>query len=523
MKTRALFGCLLAALLAVTATANAVVVNTWVQYAPNDTVLLRAIDNTPGANCPTAAVDGAPVTMTPRVSSLPATGNYAYPITMCEASYSAFGHTSATVAGVTLKMPKTNPTRILVIGDTGCRLGSSYPSVQLCDDPQQYPLQYIATYAATFQPDLIIHVGDFFYREYPCPTAQNTSSGCGGSPYLDSWASWNADWFTPAANLMTAAPMALARGNHESCNRGARGWFQFLDTHFVNDPTDLQNAVNCIGTYNIGTQPPGYTGTVTTYVGPYDHTEPYLVHAGSVTLLMFDSSDDNTSAPDLTHRTLATDPYPSMTLPAVYEAQLTILLSTIESAPTQNPNGIFVTHKSTYDIRSSPTNTTQTNGPFSGGDATMQYVFNYLTSGDANTATPNGVPSEIRMLLAGHDHQFEVVNFTNTAFAPQMTQGNSGTLLDNALPTNAPGSTFPPQTTPADAGQSYTLPGLAPNGSTPSITIKNNSDRAEYGFSVWDAVPGQSGNFIVSVYNTSSSKLARCSIQLPNRNIVCVQ
>lgn len=145
---------------------------------------------------------------------------------MCEsAPVPAFGHVAADVGGVALKMPTAHPRRILVVGDTGCRVTGAVSGTQDCNDPQQFPLEFLSNYAATFKPDLVVHVGDFFYREQPCPTG---FAGCEGNPAFDNWDSWNADWFGPARNLIAAAPLALSRRNHESCNRGARGWFRLL-------------------------------------------------------------------------------------------------------------------------------------------------------------------------------------------------------------------------------------------------------------------------------------------------------
>mgnify|MGYP000167914488 CR=1 FL=1 len=61
----------------------------------------------------------------------------------------------------------------------------------------------VAGAVAAWDPDLIVHVGDYLYRESPCPEGQ---SGCAGSPHGDNWATWNADFFAPASPLLGAAP-----------------------------------------------------------------------------------------------------------------------------------------------------------------------------------------------------------------------------------------------------------------------------------------------------------------------------
>ena len=56
---------------------------------------------------------------------------------------------------------------------------------------------------AAAKPDLVIHVGDYVYRESACPPRDQ---GCKGSPYGDDWATWKADFFAPAAPALLAAP-----------------------------------------------------------------------------------------------------------------------------------------------------------------------------------------------------------------------------------------------------------------------------------------------------------------------------
>jgi len=483
MLSRAFLATALTGAATFAAPANAAVVNQWVQFAPGDTVLIRAVEDNPANGCPSAAVDGKAVVLAQRgpVTTAAQAPKTYYPILMCEsAPISAFGHTSANVAGVALRMPVTHPRRILVIGDTGCRVASTLAGTQDCNDPQQFPLQFLANYAATFQPDLIVHVGDFFYREQPCPTG---FAGCANNPAFDNWDSWYADWFGPAKNLIAAAPLALSRGNHESCNRGARGWFRLLDVHAYD-----QAAVDCTGPYVPMAGVPGAAGPLT----PYDYTPPYVVKAGQVSLVMFDSSDSNTNAADVS--TKSTD---GRTLPQIYTDQLRAVL-----APLANANVVYVTHKPTYDIRPA-----KVNGDLAGGDATQQSVFDGLTKG--------AVPPQVKLLVSGHDHQFQVVAFKNLNYAPQLVVGNSGTLLDNN--NGEQPQAFVPDTAGPNYNASYALPGVA---GTPAITILATADRAEYGFTVLDAFKG---GYIANVHNLSSSKLARCAVTLTPRSMLCVQ
>jgi Calcineurin-like phosphoesterase len=82
------------------------------------------------------------------------------------------------------------------------------------------------------KPDLVIHVGDYVYRESPCPKGDR---GCKSSPYGDNWPAWQADFFKPAAALLASAPWIATRGNHEICERAGAGYFRFLDPSLANN------------------------------------------------------------------------------------------------------------------------------------------------------------------------------------------------------------------------------------------------------------------------------------------------
>ena len=285
---------------------------------------------------------------------------------------------------------------------------------------------------------------------------------------------------TPANGCPTAA---LTRGNHESCNRGADGWFRLLDVHAYD-----QGAVDCTGPYVPMAGAPGAKGPLT----PYDYMPPYVVQAGQISIVMFDSSDSNTSVPDLA--TKSTD---GRTLPQIYTDQLRAVL-----APLADKNVVYVTHKATYDIRPATVN-----GDLAGGDATQQSVFDGLTKG--------AVPAQVKLLVSGHDHQFQVVAFQTQNYAPQLVVGSSGTLLDN-------NNGAQPQASAPDAkgpnfNAAYALPGVE---GTPAIAILATADRSEYGFTVLDAFRG---GYVANVHNLTSNKLARCAISLQPRSMLYVQ
>ncbi|MFI4935617.1 MAG: metallophosphoesterase family protein [Caulobacterales bacterium] len=187
----------------------------WVQLTGRGAEM-RAI--TAAATCPTALIDGQAATWETRSAPSPD-----FPLTVCQALLPA-GTKAAAVEGRALPLSKVRPQRILIFGDTGCRLKGA--DVQACDNPAEWPFALVARLAAAHQPDLVIHVGDYYYRETPCPAGRQ---GCAASPYGDNWWSWNADFFQPAAPLLAAAPWVMVRGNHEDCRRGGPIWFKVLD------------------------------------------------------------------------------------------------------------------------------------------------------------------------------------------------------------------------------------------------------------------------------------------------------
>ncbi|HEU0013899.1 MAG TPA: metallophosphoesterase [Longimicrobium sp.] len=133
-----------------------------------------------------------------------------------------------TVCTRTAAAPAGTAGRIAVIGDTGCRAKGN--DQQPCTDPALWPFSAVAGDVRDARPHLVLHLGDYLYRE----TCNQYTSVCG-----DNWGAWNADFFAPAGALLGAVPWVFVRGNHEDCTRGGDGWFVFLD------PRPYSPAVGC--------------------------------------------------------------------------------------------------------------------------------------------------------------------------------------------------------------------------------------------------------------------------------------
>lgn len=223
-------------------------VTAWVEIGPGGTAVARVV--TTAALCPPIAIDGRSQPMVVRAAPDPPD----FAVLICEAALPAEARRAA-VEGQPLPLLRGDPKRIAVLGDTGCRLDSGAPP-QACNEPTAWPFAELARSVADWQPELIVHVGDYLYREAPCPPGDD---GCAGSPWGYNWPTVEADFFAPARPLLRAAPLVFTRGNHESCNRAGPVWFRFLDPRPF--PTECA-----------------------------DYTEPYAIALGALQLLIFDSS-----------------------------------------------------------------------------------------------------------------------------------------------------------------------------------------------------------------------------------------
>ena len=218
----------------------------WVEVGEGGRAIARMVVNT-AADCPRLDVDGVII---PTAARKPVPEGFR---PLCEAPIPGTA-VKASVNGQALALPGADPSNIVVLGDTGCRIKGS----QIQDCNTEWPFEQVAAAAASVHPNLVIHVGDYLYREDECPADEKKK--CGGSPHGDNWEAWQADFFRPAAKLLAAAPWSFSRGNHEDCGRSWRGWFYYLDPR------------------------PWHPGACDSM------SPPYMVRLGAFQLIEFDSS-----------------------------------------------------------------------------------------------------------------------------------------------------------------------------------------------------------------------------------------
>ena len=339
----------------------------------------------PGNPCPVLDVDGRPLPMQVRVGPETQPEDVArsapFPVTTCELDLPATAR-RVQLGGKPLPRPSPVVQRIVVLGDTGCRM--KWPaSFQDCDDASRWPLARIAASAAVDRPDLVIHVGDYHYRESRCRAA-----GCADSPYGYGWEAWHTDFFEPARPLLQAAPWVMVRGNHEACARAGQGWFRFLDARRY-DPAHA-----CRGE------------------APYeeDFTEPFAVPlASGPQLIVFDSSgaSERNDAPNV-----------------AATARYVRRFSEAAGLAAQAPSSWLVLHHPVlgYGYR-----------PLAG------YVRDagVLTEALSQLRFPDFLPAGIQMVLQGHIHTFELNQFQGN-YPVSLLAGFGGSTLEDEFPPTVP-------------------------------------------------------------------------------------
>ena len=316
-----------------------------------------------------------------------------FPLNTCELPI-AVASKSVKLGAQALPLPAAEITRIVVLGDSGCRIRGD--QIQACNDADQFPFAKVAQAAANWKPQLVLHVGDYHYRESACPA---NNPGCAGSPWGYGWDTWQADFFAPAQPLLQAAPWVMVRGNHESCRRAGQGWWRLLD------PRPLQAGRDC------NLEKDDITG---------DYSEPYAVPLGNdAQLLILDSA----AAP---HTSLKKDDVGF----AKFSQQYTTLerlanQATYNMAAFHHPLlGIYVEKQADGKLKYYP------------GNQALQSVFL-----ERNAVM---LPPRIQTLLAGHVHTWQQLSFSS-GHPSHFISGIAGSALD---PEGLPAQ-LPPDVTPA--------------------------------------------------------------------------
>jgi len=353
----------------------------WVEMAPGGGGVVRVL--TRANSCPVVTVDGrreamkqraAPAELAPRPNKAHVAAGASFPGLVCELPLPR-NVRRAELGHAALPLPPARINRIALIGDTGCRLKDSDKAWQGCADPAQWPFAAIAAKAAALHPDLVLHVGDYLYRENPCPTGHGD---CQGAAWGYGEAGWKADFLDPATPLLAVAPWVMVRGNHEECARAGQGWWRLLDPHPLLAGRDCAVAADDTAG---------------------NHTEPYAVElGGGVRLIVADLIELASGKP--------TDPALTQTVRTDW-AHIDALASSARDS--------FVTAHYPFNAVLWDKDT---NGTVAVGSAPV-------------SAFAPPPLHHVRAMLAGHVHLFQYARFAGQP--TQIITGFSGTLEDPAI------------------------------------------------------------------------------------------
>lgn len=285
--------------------------------------------------------------------------------------------------------------RIVVIGDTGCRLKKADGAYQACNDSARYPFAQIAAAAANWKPDLVVHVGDMIYRENACA---DDHPGCKDSPWGYGWDAWQADFFAPADVLLKAAPWVMVRGNHESCARAGQGWWRMIDPHPLVAGQDCNDEKND---------------------DQGDYSDPYgIFFDADAQLIVMDTS--NTLNGVIPEGDVRQDKYRD-------------LYRKIDKLSQQAVYNILANHHPLLGFAA--TQDKQGQVTLRPGNQGMQSVFAAIN--------PLLLPPRIDALLSGHVHLWQQVSFSSP-HPTQFIAGFSGTEEDTVLiPEHLPAAATP--------------------------------------------------------------------------------
>jgi hypothetical protein len=340
-----------------------------------------------------------------------------------------------TVGGSELRLPVAHRrvARVAVVGDTGCK-PSSQAGCTL-DDPA-WPFPAIASAAAAGKPDLVLHMGDYNYRgtpssfektvdgkqmktyyydagdgatpaemcEVPGPYYSQNSTG---NPDADAWDAWWLDFFQPAAPLLAAAPWVFTRGNHELCSHAGPGWLYFLGPS-SDLPAGGGAQVSCPSQDGEGPALPHLV-----------FVEPQVIVLDGLTVAAVDNANACDEMTNFVDR---------------YRAQLQSIAARLPENPKQP--AWLIGHRPIWGVEG----TTSTppyacdNQPGTGPAQTygeLNRTLQCALDGETSAA----LLPKLELLLAGHMHRFEALEFASGSGRPrQLIVGNGGVLEDTDPP-----------------------------------------------------------------------------------------
>ena len=362
---------------------------------------------------------------------------------------------------------RTNITRIAAFGDVGCRVTTR--QVQNCASPADWPMASIARRIAEEKPHVIFFTGDFLYREANCPAADIAK--CGGSPgpaftpvegkfppFSDTDYSWMADALIPMAPAFSAAPILVARGNHESCFRGGNGWMLFFEVKLKADAC--------------APDVPGPDGKTQKTIAPSWSVDFPVADGRKLRVVMVDSNEGSNSSVNSWTPTQRT----------AYEAADKL------AAPKSGRESWLITHRPMFGV--------DYPGSFDPGQLNWTSI--------TQTAAAQGLIANYNLMLASHVHVAQVVQIPGQP--AQLVLGNGGSVPDSFNVNDYPKPAYGPMNDAAGKP----LNGTDGKPVTPYPNLDYLKTWVTYGYSMF--TPGsKAGKWTISHRGVNGKQFSSCS------------
>jgi predicted MPP superfamily phosphohydrolase len=344
----------------------------WVQYSDNGSLLFRHISAN-DSKCPKIIVDKVDVQTIVR----PHEYIEEFPVTVCQAEIDNQKPHNIVFKKLNIKTKISNINKISVIGDSGC-ITEGKILEQNCNRIEEYPFSEIAKNVQKMRPDIIVHVGDYFYSKDECINDDK----CKKRPHGDRLDTWKVDFFDNAGQFFNDAPIVFARGNHEACSRGGKGWFTLLDPSI--------NFKKC-----------------------QFFTTPYTIEFSKFRFLMIDSAYASDSEEKFNELSAADK---ERTINQ-FNSQINETFSRMDN----DKENIIITHKPIFSKEFRP------------WQQGLEFEANYLMNKSIDNSEYRNNLKNLKLILSGHTHTGMMIEYKDDGYHfYQAVIGNSGAFLNKA-------------------------------------------------------------------------------------------
>ena len=364
--------------------------------------------------------------------------------------------------------------------------------------------------AAEQTPDVVVFAGGALYRQGPCPalvggsndaanctgingggyTTRNITAsdlftylnGTDGTPSVvtnfwpgrwgDNWFGWWSDFFFPAKSLLKVAPWIVAPGDEEAsacAGAASRGYYLLLST----DPYPRKTRAGEACQPSI---PPFAVPFANEQIVVQDSSRSSVTKAAG-------TSNDSESCPDEPDanatKLLATSSASSEEGGAPPSdadvARLAEYWRAIEQLTASHATNILVSHRPVFGVQCSRSHWITTD------DALQAALQNGTMIHDGTSSALD----RVSVVVSGHNHALQALEFADNALPPQVTVGHGGTKLDPdeenalsivwsnlALQLSGGASTFPVERgIETSAMHGFALLDRTPSGSSYEVTL----------------------------------------------------